>query len=132
MSSTQKIRKAKSSSRKDSHFAAIHAWKECKIGTAGHFPIRPFAKSRFAVGMPIEHQSLAIEFPAQKETISTLKQENAHFSRLMGEYETIDKEIVRMEEGIETPSDDFLTEEKKKRLELKDQLYAMIKQAESA
>jgi len=76
--------------------------------------------------MPIEHHSLATDFPDHKETISDLKQNNAHFSRLMGEYEEIDKEIVRMEEGIETPSDDFLTEEKKKRLDLKDQLYAML------
>ena len=82
--------------------------------------------------MSIEHHSLATEFPAHRETISTLKQQSAHFARLMTEYEAIDKEIVRMEEGIETPSDDFLTEEKKKRLDLKDQLYAMITQAESA
>lgn len=81
--------------------------------------------------MPIEHQSLALEFPEHRETIHSLKQENAHFARLMDEYEVIDKEIVRMEEGIETPSDDVLNEEKKKRLDLKDQLYAMMEQAKS-
>ena len=80
--------------------------------------------------MSIEHHSLVVEFPEHRETIHKLKQENAHFQRLMGEHEAIDKEIVRMEENIETPEDSVLTERKKTRLLLKDELLAMILKAE--
>ena len=80
--------------------------------------------------MSIEHHSLASEFPDHRGTIHQLKQTDAHFHRLMEEYEAVDKEIVRMEENIETPEDSVMTEEKKKRLELKDELYAMIIKAE--
>lgn len=82
--------------------------------------------------MAIEHHPLSTEFPEHVDTIHQLKMENAHFQKLMAKYEEIDKEIVRMEEGIETPEDAVLTEEKKKRLELKDELHAMILEAAGA
>ena len=78
--------------------------------------------------MPISHHPLNDEFPEDHETIHRLKTENAHFRRLMEEYEKVDKEVFRMEEGIETPEDAVLTEEKKKRLDLKDQIAAMIRE----
>jgi len=81
--------------------------------------------------MSIEHHSLPVEFPEHRDTIHQLKQKDAHFQRLMEEYEAVDKEIVRMEENIETPEDSVLTEKKKKRLELKDQLLAMILKSEA-
>jgi len=59
--------------------------------------------------------------------IHALKTENAHFQRLMDSYETIDKEIVRMEEGIETPADEVLTTLKKERLDLKDRVAEMLR-----
>lgn len=52
-----------------------------------------------------------------------------HFSRLFDEYHTVDHEVVRIEEGVENTSDDYLEELKKKRLSLKDQLFAMLKAA---
>ena len=97
-------------------------------------PFSPSTNGRgcsFFVAMSIEHRSLVVEFPEHRETIHRLKQENAHFHRLMDQHEAIDKEIVRMEENIETPEDSVLTEEKKKRLQLKDELLAMIVQAEA-
>ncbi len=75
------------------------------------------------------HHPLITEFPDHQDTIHQLKLENAHFRNLMDKYEAVDKEVVRMEEGIETPEDIVLTEEKKKRLELKDELFAMIQKA---
>lgn len=77
--------------------------------------------------MPIEHHPLIAEFPEHREAIHTLKMENAHFQRLMDSYENVDKEIVRMEEGIETPADEVLTALKKERLELKDQIAEMLR-----
>lgn len=78
--------------------------------------------------MPINHHPLIDEFPEDHDKIHRLKTENAHFRRLMDEYEKIDKEIFRMEEGIETPEDAVLTGEKRKRLDLKDQLAAMMRE----
>jgi uncharacterized protein len=77
--------------------------------------------------MPIEHHPLIVEFPEQREAIHALKMENTHFQRLMDSYETIDKEIVRMEDGIETPADEVLTALKKERLDLKDQIAEMLR-----
>lgn len=79
--------------------------------------------------MPINHHPLLSEFPEHLDTIHQLKLDNAHFRRLMEEYEAVDKEVYRMEEGIETPEDLVLTETKKKRLDLKDQLAAMLHEA---
>ena len=49
----------------------------------------------------------------------------------MEDYEETDKEIFRMEEGIENPSDDVLTECKKRRLALKDQIAEILQNAEA-
>ena len=76
--------------------------------------------------MPIEHHSLTTEFPEHRETIHKLKLENAHFHKVMDKYEKVDKDIVRMEEGIETPEDSVITELKKTRLTLKDEALAML------
>lgn len=77
--------------------------------------------------MPINHHPLTDEFPEDHDKIHQLKTESAHFRRLMEEYEAIDKEVFRMEEGIETPDDSVLNEEKRKRLDLKDQIAEMIR-----
>lgn len=78
--------------------------------------------------MAINHHPLLSEFPDQHEAIHTLKTENAHFRRLMDEYEAVDKEVFRMEEGIENPEDAVLVEKKKARLHLKDQIAEMVRQ----
>lgn len=82
--------------------------------------------------MAIEHHPLITEFPEHRELIHQLKMENNHFHRLMEKYEEVDKEIFRMEEGIETPEDAILTEHKKQRLALKDEIAAMLKENEGA
>jgi uncharacterized protein YdcH (DUF465 family) len=41
----------------------------------------------------------------------------------------MDHQIVRIEEGVENTADDYLEELKKKRLNLKDQLWVMLKAA---
>lgn len=79
--------------------------------------------------MMIENHSLLHEFPDHKKTIHDLKGGNRHFARLFDEYHTVDKEIHRIEEGIETPSDVYTEQLKKQRLHLKDELYLMIRGA---
>lgn len=73
------------------------------------------------------HHDLSAEFPEFKERIHELKMNNHHFSRLYHEYEEVDKEVYRIEEGIETPSDEYTEELKLKRLKLKDELYSMLR-----
>ena len=73
-----------------------------------------------------EHHNLVTDFPKYKDRIHELKMKDAHFARLFDEYNDLDKAIIRIEEGIETPSDEYTEELKKKRLFLKDQLFAMF------
>ena len=54
---------------------------------------------------------------------------NKHFARLFDEYHDVDHEIHRIETGVENTSDDYLEGKKKKRLNLKDDLFQMIQKA---
>lgn len=77
-----------------------------------------------------EHHHLAMEFPEYKERIHELKTSgNTHFNNLYAEYDEVDNNIYRIEEGIENTDDDYLETLKKQRLALKDELLAIIKQA---
>lgn len=80
--------------------------------------------------MSLQHHPIITEFPDHRETIHRLKMENAHFQKLMAKHEDTDKEIVRMEGGVETPEDSVLTELKKVRLGIKDEILVMIHKAE--
>ena len=77
----------------------------------------------------IEHHSLPDEFPEFRDRIHELKLHNRQFAELYRQYQDVDKEIYRIEEQIETPSDHYTEELKKKRVLLKDQLYAMLRNA---
>jgi len=76
--------------------------------------------------MPIEKHDLLHELPEHKETIHHLKVTNNHFARLFDEYHKLDKEVHRIEEHIETPSEEYTHERKVKRLALKDEMHKMI------
>ena len=76
-----------------------------------------------------EKHDLIHELPEHRETIHNLKMTNNHFARLFDEYHEVDHEIHRIETGVETPSDDYIEEKKKQRLNLKDNLLKMIKEA---
>ena len=79
--------------------------------------------------MPIEKHDLIHEMPEHREKIHELKMTNARFARLFEEYHETDKEVHRIEEHIETPSDDYTHERKIKRLALKDELLKIIMEA---
>jgi len=74
-----------------------------------------------------EKHDLLHELPEHKNRIHELKLNNQHFSRLFDEYHEVDHEVGRIEQGVETTSDDYIETLKKKRLHLKDELLAMIK-----
>jgi len=74
-----------------------------------------------------EKHDLHHEFPEFKEEIHHLKMNDAHFSRLFKEYHELDHEVIRIEKGVETTSDDYLEQQKKQRLHLKDALFTLLK-----
>jgi len=76
-----------------------------------------------------ETHKLAEEFPEHKDTIHRLKMSNAHFAKLFEEYHNVTAEVSRIEQEIETVSDDVTEKLKKKRLALKDEIFAMLKKA---
>lgn len=82
--------------------------------------------------MTVHHHDLATEFPEYKEDIHNLKATDAHFAKLFEKYEEVDREVVRIEQDIETTSDEYLEERKKVRLNLKDELYQMLKTEHNA
>lgn len=72
------------------------------------------------------HHDLAQEFPEFRRRIHELKLASPEFRRLYDDYQALDKEIYRIEENIETPSDDYTEELKKNRVRLRDRLYGML------
>ncbi len=73
-----------------------------------------------------EKHDLHHEFPEYEAEIRHLKMNNNHFARFFNEYDELTHEILRIQQGIETPSDEYVESLKKKRLFLKDELFYMI------
>ncbi|NBB83470.1 MAG: DUF465 domain-containing protein [Alphaproteobacteria bacterium] len=78
-----------------------------------------------------EHHDLLHEFPDHKQTIHDLKVGNAHFAKLFDEYHHLDREVRRAEDRVEATTDAHEEELKRRRLQLKDELWAMIQAAEA-
>lgn len=66
------------------------------------------------------------EFPEFSDKMSALKTTNAHFAKLFDEYHEVNREVHRGETDVEPMSDEHLTELRRKRMTLKDELYAML------
>jgi len=76
--------------------------------------------------MSVEHHDLHHEFPELNDKIHEMKTSNNHFRRLFDEYHELTTEVENMENEI-TPVTSMTEEEaKKRRLHLKDELYAML------
>ena len=76
-----------------------------------------------------EPHDLHHEFPEYHDQIHNLKMSNGHFQVLFKKYDELNHELKRIEQGIETPSDEVVEELKKERLLLKDQIFVMLKGA---
>jgi uncharacterized protein YdcH (DUF465 family) len=77
--------------------------------------------------MTVEHHDLQHEFPELHDRIHALKTSNTHFAKVFDEYHEVDREVRRIEQEIETPSDAYTEELKMRRVKLKDELYAMLR-----
>ncbi|MGC1495784.1 MAG: DUF465 domain-containing protein [Sulfitobacter sp.] len=70
---------------------------------------------------------LAEEFPELGSDIAKLRQSDAHFENLTDAYHTVNRAVHRAETDVEPTSDDHMTEMRKRRSALKDQIYAYLK-----
>jgi uncharacterized protein YdcH (DUF465 family) len=73
-----------------------------------------------------ESHDLIAEFPEYRDRILELKDHDDHFSELFDDYHKINHQVIRIEQGLETPSDFYTEDLKKKRLLRKDQLYRLL------
>jgi uncharacterized protein YdcH (DUF465 family) len=80
--------------------------------------------------MSLEKHSLLKEFPDHHHTIRHLKMNDAHFAKLFDEYHEIDHEVFKIESGNTPTTDQYIEQQKKKRVQLKDQLFALVKKEE--
>ena len=69
------------------------------------------------------------EFPELAAKIADMKTSDAHFSKLADEYHELNRAVHRAETNVE-PTDQFNEEEmRKKRSQLKDEIYRMLNAA---
>ena len=69
------------------------------------------------------------EFPEFSEKLTTLKETDAHFARLNDGCHEINSAVLRAETDVEPTDDLHLSEMRKQRIALKDQIYAMLTHA---
>lgn len=69
---------------------------------------------------------LRAEFPDKVERLHELKVSNVDAARMMDVYHDLNREIHRIEIGVAPTSDEVLEDLKKKRLALKDQIFALL------
>ncbi len=69
---------------------------------------------------------LAEELPELKDQIHKLKTTDAHFARLFDSYHDVNREIHRTEAAGVNIADEHHEELKRRRLQLKDELFGML------
>jgi len=68
-------------------------------------------------------------FPEYRDVITRLKGHDHHFTRLFDKHNELDQQIKNMEAHIQPGTQLEIESLKKEKLALKDQLYAILKQA---
>ncbi|WP_425052261.1 YdcH family protein [Psychromarinibacter sp. S121] len=69
---------------------------------------------------------LAAEFPEFADRIRQLKQGNAHFARLLGEYDELNRKVYQAETNVAPMEELAEMELRKRRMALKDELYRIL------
>jgi uncharacterized protein YdcH (DUF465 family) len=77
-------------------------------------------------------QDLHNAFPGDADILRSLKVEDAHFQHLAGQFEALDNEAIRIDEGLAAASDDRLELIKKQRLALLDQIAPIVTASRTA
>jgi hypothetical protein len=71
-------------------------------------------------------------FPEYRDLITQLKHSDLHFTKLFDRHNEIDQKIQNIEANIEQATDAEVETLKKEKLNLKDQLYAVLVKASNA
>ncbi|WP_180683885.1 YdcH family protein [Tepidicella baoligensis] len=71
-------------------------------------------------------------FPEYRELITTLKGNDHHFTRLFDKHNDLDQRIKNMEARISPGTHEEIETLKKQKLQIKDELYAILKKAAAA
>lgn len=71
-------------------------------------------------------------FRRDRELVSRLKQEDAHYARLADKYHAVNREVHRIEAETEAASDERTESLKKQRLALLDEITAIVHKARAA
>jgi uncharacterized protein YdcH (DUF465 family) len=74
-----------------------------------------------------ESHDLMHEFPELKEKIREMRQNDAAFAQLMDDYDQLDAQIRDLEELGSPVADETIEDLKKRRVALKDKLYALLR-----
>lgn len=76
----------------------------------------------------MENHNLTHEFPELEEKINQLKLDDENFRKMYVNYEEVNALIQHYEEGEQNhTTDDHLTDLRKKRMHLKDDLYVFLR-----
>lgn len=71
-------------------------------------------------------------FPEYRELITQLKTSDAHFLHLFDQHNALDQRIKNMETHVEPGTSVEIETLKKEKLQLKDQLYVILRKAAAA
>lgn len=74
---------------------------------------------------------LAEDFPDKRDRIHQLKTSDNRFARLYDEYNELNRTIHRVETRVEPKSDEVEEELKRRRLQIKDEIMAMLDGADT-
>ncbi len=66
------------------------------------------------------------EFPDQLDAMHQLKESDAHFAKIYDAYHTVNRAIHRAETNVEPTDDLHMSEMRKERMVLKDQIAAAL------
>ena len=78
-------------------------------------------------GMYGQNHDVYHEFPEFAERIDSLRSMNLDFARLVDDYTRINREVIRIEQGVEPRDHVYFEELKKRRLHHKDMMYAILR-----
>jgi len=71
-------------------------------------------------------------FPEYRDLITQLKHSDMHFTRLFDRHNEIDQKVKNMEAHIEAGTSEEIEHLKKEKLQLKDEIYAILQKASKA
>jgi uncharacterized protein len=79
--------------------------------------------------MTIKEHTILNEFPEMSERIHDVRRSNLHFARLSEKYDELEHGIHLLQTGSESYTDEHMEELKKKRLQMRDELFGILQKA---